>query len=312
MQLSWELRRVLGTEAQASIRYDGAAFDITICPQCGGRLRVIAGGRHRILPIPPPLRRSSITSHGRHQAISRRCFQGKKGQKTTLQIFDFRELPGPIMTGRLTKRRMRPLNRICSVLVRMSGKTAKGFSSLNVTASSRARHYLLAAFASLLLLDATADEPIHEPTFGEQIREIVQAHHRGEITYDEMMQRRSTLSEQFGSGSAETPPADSVLRKPASVVPSAPVSGKPVPNCSGIRKLTLKCLRRPNPFKAKQMPVSTTQAVPPSQQTTDTQEKKPANVVPATPASGKPVLDCGGLRKFTPKCLRRPNPFKEK
>ena len=92
------------------------------------------------------------------------------------------------------------------------------------------QRYLFAALILLLLQEAAADKYVQPPTFGEQMRDVIQAHDRGEITYKEMMERRRSLSEHFGNKPTENPitetpnsssevthqPTDNEVRKSAS------------------------------------------------------------------------------------------------
>jgi|TARA_B110000263_G_scaffold209855_1_gene192130 hypothetical protein len=140
------------------------------------------------------------------------------------------------------------------------------------------QRYLFAALILLLLQDAAADKYVQPPTFGEQMHEVIQAHDRGEITYREMMERRRTLSEQFGNKPIENP----IIEMPDS---SSEVTHQPTQATDNeVRKSAGAA--------------------------TDNEARKSAGAetVEATPAPGKPVYKCSGLRKFTLKCLRRPYP----
>ncbi len=154
---------------------------------------------------------------------------------------------------------------------------------MGVNGSSRLRHHLLAALLSLVLLDARAREFVTAPTFGEQMREIVQAHDRGEITYKELMVLRDTLSKQYAGGPTGSSQADKDLRK------------------------FLIRIKKP----VAEIPISTPEADHPSYPATTPPDKEPTSVMPAgaTPTSRKPVLNCSGIRKFMLRCLRRPYPF---
>ena len=128
----------------------------------------------------------------------------------------------------------------------------------------------------MLLQDAAADKYVQPPTFGEQMRKVIQAHDRGEITYREMMERRRTLSEQFGNKPTENP-----------IMPDS----------------SSEVTHQPNQATDNEVRKSTGTA-------TDNEAGKStgAEIVEVTPAPGKPVYKCSGLRKFTLKCLRRPYP----
>ena len=152
------------------------------------------------------------------------------------------------------------------------------------------RRYLFAALALLLLLDAAADEYVQPPTFGEQMREVIQAHDRGEITYKEMMERRRTLSKQFGNKPTENP----ITETPDSSSEVTHQSSQATDN--EVRKST-------GAATDNEVRKSTGAA-------TDNEARKSAGAktVEVTPTSRKPVYSCSGLRKFTLKCLRRPYP----
>ena len=121
------------------------------------------------------------------------------------------------------------------------------------------------------------------PTFGEQMREIVQARDRGEITYDELMVLRDTLSKQYAGGPTGSSQADKALRK------------------------FLIRIKKP----VAEIPISTPEADHPSYPATTPPDEEPTSVMPAgaTPTSRKPDFNCSGIRKFMLRCLRRPYPF---
>ena len=152
------------------------------------------------------------------------------------------------------------------------------------------QRYLFTALILLLLQDAAADKYVQPPTFGEQMRKVIQAHDRGEITYREMMERRRTLSEQFGNKPTENP----ITEMPDS---SSEVTHQPNQAADNeVRKST-------GAATDNEARKSTGAA-------TDNEVRKPtgAATVEATPASRQPDYKCSGLRKFTLKCLRRPYP----
>ena len=152
------------------------------------------------------------------------------------------------------------------------------------------QRYLFAVLILLLLQDATADKYVQPPTFGEQMRKVIQAHDRGEITYREMMERRRTLSEQFGNEPTknpitETPNSSSeVTHQPNQATENEVRKSTGAATDNDIRKSTVAA--------------------------TNNEAKKSAGTatVEATPAPRQPDYKCSGLRKFTLKCLRRPYP----
>ncbi|MCH7742821.1 MAG: hypothetical protein IIB71_09210 [Proteobacteria bacterium] len=154
---------------------------------------------------------------------------------------------------------------------------------MGVNASPRLLHHLLAVLLSLVLLDAKASEFVTIPTFGEQMRELVQAHDRGEITFEELMVLRDTLSKQHAGGSTGHSQAEKLLMK---------------------FRISIK---KP----VAEIPTSTPEADHPPYPATTPLDKEPTSVMPAesTPTSRKPVLNCSGIRKFMLRCLRRPYPF---
>ena len=152
------------------------------------------------------------------------------------------------------------------------------------------QRYLFTALILLLLQDAAADKYVQPPTFGEQMHEVIQAHDRGEITYREMMERRRTLSEQFGNKPIENP----IIEMPDS---SSEVTHQPTQATD-------------NEVRKSAGAATDNEARKSTGTATDNEARKSAGAetVEATPAPGKPVYKCSGLRKFTLKCLRRPYP----
>lgn len=151
---------------------------------------------------------------------------------------------------------------------------------MGINERSRRRLQLLAVLLSLAMLDVKAREFVMVPTFGEQMHEIVQAHDRGEITYEEMMVLRDTLSKQHAGGSSGSKQAEEILRK-FSIAIKKPVA---------------------------ETPMATSQTERTSSPGTSLPDEEPTRLKPAgvTATPRKPVLNCSGIRKFMLRCLRRP------
>jgi hypothetical protein len=138
---------------------------------------------------------------------------------------------------------------------------------------------LLVVLLSLVLLDANSRESYTPPTFGEQMRELVEARERGELTFEELMALRDALSKKYASGIPENSEIDKPLRN------LVPQDKKPVTT----------------------MPISAAQTKKSSHHTTPSPEKVFLSDMTAdpVPAPEKPALNCNGLRKFLLRCLRR-------
>jgi len=160
--------------------------------------------------------------------------------------------------------------------------------------------YLFAALILLLLQDAAADKYVQPPTFGEQMRKVIQAHDRGEITYREMMEQRRTLSEQFGDKPTENP-----------IMPDSSSEVTHQPNQATDNEVrTSASAATDNEVRKSTSAATDNEARKSTGTATDHEAGKSAGAetVELTPAPGKPVHKCSGLRKFTLKCLRRPYP----
>jgi len=176
------------------------------------------------------------------------------------------------------------------------------------------QRYLFAALILLLLQDAAADKYVQPPTFGEQMRKVIQAHDRGEITYREMMERRRTLSEQFGNKPTENPitempdSSSEVTHQPNQAADNEVRKSARAATDNEVRKST--GVATDNEVRKSTGAATDNEARKSTGAATDNEVRKPtgAATVEATPASRQPDYKCSGLRKFTLKCLRRPYP----
>ena len=203
------------------------------------------------------------------------------------------------------------------------------------------QRYLLILLAASPLVAISAEERIQKPTFGEQMSVIVEAHERGEITYQEMMELRRELSGQFGREyqTPQLPNCEGARRflpkcmhrisTQNSRKSTAPTTDPDSIDCGGLRKFTPRCLSRPNPFEIPSdepvdAPLEQIELITEIEELEPTgtmaEEEKELRPQPATiePKESEveisvdePELNCEGLRKFTLRCLRRPDPFEE-
>ncbi len=216
---------------------------------------------------------------------------------------------------------------------------------MSVNGGFRPEHHLLAALLSLVLLGAKAQEPAAvPPTFGEQMREMVEAHDRGEITYEELMVRRDNLSKQLAGGSKGNLQAKKkfwklpkFLKRPAAEKPTSsaevdqpslqPTKKKFLKLPKFIKKSVTEAPKSSAETDHLSPPSSAPPEVPASVQPAAATPPKPAATTPPKPVAStppkpvaatpqkpvaatppKPALNCSGIRKFMLRCLRRPYP----